>query len=90
MFKLDNNCLVWRHSRDEINTLRGIIPICSSCKNIRDDIGAWIQIEAYISEHTEAEFSHGMCTDCRRKLYPDMADEIIAKRETSTVHKQKN
>ncbi|MCK9419055.1 MAG: response regulator [Nitrospirae bacterium] len=54
-----------------IKTLHGILPICSSCKKIRDDKGAWTQIEAYISEHTDAEFSHGICSDCAKKLYPD-------------------
>jgi len=56
----------------EIKTLRGIIPICSHCKKIRDDKGYWSQIESYISEHSEAEFSHGICTECAKKYYPDM------------------
>jgi YesN/AraC family two-component response regulator len=54
-----------------IKTLHGILPICSSCKKIRDDKGSWTQIEAYISEHTDAEFSHGICAECAGKLYPD-------------------
>lgn len=54
-----------------IKTLHGILPICSSCKKIRDDKGSWTQIEAYISEHTDAEFSHGICSECAQKLYPD-------------------
>jgi YesN/AraC family two-component response regulator len=54
-----------------IKTLHGILPICSSCKKIRDDEGSWTQIEAYISEHTDAEFSHGICSECAEKLYPD-------------------
>jgi len=56
---------------DEIKTLRGIIPICSNCKKIRDDKGYWEQIEAYISDHSEAQFSHGICPDCAQELYPD-------------------
>lgn len=56
---------------DEIKTLRGIIPICSHCKKIRDDEGYWEQIEAYISDHSEAQFSHGICPDCAQELYPD-------------------
>ncbi|MFK5951822.1 MAG: response regulator [Desulfobacterium sp.] len=56
---------------DEIKTLRGIIPICSHCKKIRDDKGYWEQIEAYISDHSEAQFSHGICPDCAQELYPD-------------------
>ncbi len=54
----------------EIKTLQKILPICASCKKIRDNTGAWKQIEAYISEHTETEFSHGLCNDCAKKLYP--------------------
>jgi len=55
----------------EIKTLHGIVPICSSCKKIRDDEGAWHQMEEYISAHTDAQFSHGICKDCARKLYPE-------------------
>lgn len=54
-----------------IKTLRGLIPICASCKKIRDDKGYWGQIEAYIRDHSEAEFSHGLCPECVKKLYPD-------------------
>ncbi len=60
----------------EIKTLHGILPICSSCKKVRDDSGAWHQLEAYIRDHTDAEFSHGLCMDCARKLYPDIAGRI--------------
>ena len=56
----------------EIKTLKGIVPICASCKKIRDDQGFWNQIEAYVREHSEAEFSHGLCPDCARTLYPDI------------------
>lgn len=59
----------------EIKTLKGIIPICASCKKIRKDSGAWEQLEKYISEKSEAQFSHGVCPDCMRKLYPDYIDE---------------
>ncbi len=54
---------------DEIETLSGIIPICSSCKKIRDDKGYWSQVEAYVEEHSKAQFSHGMCEECCEKLY---------------------
>lgn len=60
-----------KEAYDEISTLRGIIPICASCKKIRDDKGYWNQIESYIKEHSEAEFSHSICPDCLKKLYPD-------------------
>lgn len=55
---------------NEIKTLRGILPICASCKKIRDDKGYWNQIEEYIRARSDAEFSHGLCPDCAKKLYP--------------------
>ncbi|MGV8058118.1 MAG: PAS domain S-box protein [Smithellaceae bacterium] len=56
---------------DEVRTLRGIVPICASCKKIRDDGGYWNQVEQYVSAHSEAEFSHSICPDCFEKLYPE-------------------
>ena len=56
----------------EVKTLRGFLPICSYCKQIRDDKGYWSQIESYIHKHSDAEFSHGICPECANKLYPDM------------------
>ncbi len=56
----------------EIKTLQGLIPICSGCKNIRNKKGDWEQLEIYIKEHSGAEFSHGICPDCRDKLYPEL------------------
>jgi len=56
----------------EIKTLEGIIPICSHCKQIRDDKGYWNQIETYIQDHSESEFSHSICQECATKYYPDM------------------
>jgi PAS domain S-box-containing protein len=55
----------------EIKTLKGILPICASCKRIRDDKGYWNQIEAYIRDRSDAQFSHGICPECREKLYPE-------------------
>jgi len=55
----------------KVKTLSGLIPICSSCKKIRDDKGYWNQIEAYIKEHSDADFSHGFCPECMKKLYPE-------------------
>jgi len=60
---------------EHIKTLRGIIPICASCKKIRDDKGYWQQVEAYVSRHTEAQFSHGVCPDCMKKLYPEFCED---------------
>lgn len=56
---------------EEIKKLSGLLPICASCKKIRDDKGYWEQIESYISAHSEAEFSHGMCPECFEKCYAD-------------------
>jgi hypothetical protein len=66
-------------SLSEVKMLRGILPICSSCKKIRDDRGYWNQVEQYIKDHSEATFSHGLCPDCARKLYPSLYDEMNAK-----------
>ena len=53
-----------------VKILKGLLPICAACKNIRDDKGYWNQLEVYITDHSEAEFTHGLCPDCIRKLYP--------------------
>lgn len=55
----------------KIKTLKGLLPICASCKKIRDDRGYWEKVELYISKHTEAEFTHGICPDCLQRLYPE-------------------
>ncbi len=54
---------------EEIKTLQGIIPICTSCKNIRDDKGYWNHIEAYTREYYQAEFTHCICLECAKKIY---------------------
>ncbi len=59
-----------REALENIKTLKGLLPICASCKKIRDDTGYWNQIETYVSTHSEAEFSHGLCPVCANKLYP--------------------
>lgn len=56
---------------DEIKTLKGILPICSSCKDIRDANGEWHRMEAYIRDRSDAQFSHGICPTCAKKLYPE-------------------
>jgi len=58
-----------------VKKLSGMLPICASCKKIRDDKGYWTQIEAYIRDHSEAEFSHGICPECMKKLYPEFCSE---------------
>ncbi len=62
-------------SLSEVKVLSGLLPICASCKKIRDDKGYWRRIEAYISSHSGAEFSHGICPECAKKLYPDYFGE---------------
>ena len=61
-----------RQALSEVKTLRGFLPICAHCKRIRDDQGYWNQIEAYIRDHSDAEFSHGICPECSRKYYPEL------------------
>ncbi len=56
----------------KVRTLTGLLPICASCKKIRDDKGYWEQIEVYIRERSEAEFSHSICPECAKELYPDV------------------
>lgn len=55
---------------DEIRQLRGILPLCSFCKKVRNDSGYWEQVEIYIETHSQAEISHGVCPDCMKKHYP--------------------
>jgi response regulator RpfG family c-di-GMP phosphodiesterase len=75
--KLQRDILIHRNEElqkalAKIKTLSGLLPICASCKKIRDDQGYWTQLEYYISEHSEAEFTHGCCPECMKKLYPEM------------------
>ena len=60
-----------REALAKVKTLSGLLPICAACKRIRDDNGYWQQIEAYIRDHSQAEFSHAICPECARRLYPD-------------------
>lgn len=60
---------------EEIRVLRGILPICMHCKQIRDGEGAWQEVEQYIAGQTEARFSHGVCPDCMSRFYPDVCAE---------------
>jgi len=65
-----------QESLEKVKLLSGFLPICASCKNIRDDKGYWNQIESYISNNSEAVFSHGICPDCVKKLYPELVDKM--------------
>ena len=69
MFELQN-------ALSNVKTLSGLIPICASCKKIRNDQGFWNQLESYIMEHSDATFSHGICPDCIQKLYPDAYERL--------------
>ncbi len=62
-----------------MNNLGGIVPICMNCKNIRDESGSWVRLEQYISDRSEADFSHGICPDCLQKLYPEHYAKILRK-----------
>ncbi len=74
---------------EETKILRGLLPICASCKKIRDDQGYWIQIESYIQNHSEAQFSHGICQECQEKLY-GKEDWFIRKKAKSEANKKRN
>lgn len=60
---------------EEIKTLRGIVPICSFCKKIRDAEGKWTEVEVYVSKHSEAQFSHSFCPECGKKHYGDLLED---------------
>jgi len=64
----------YRSAMSELRTLRGILPICARCKKIRDGEGYWHQVESYIASHSEAEFSHGLCDDCLKIAYRELAE----------------
>ena len=66
-----NLTLLLKMALSEVRKLSGLLPICAACKKIRDDKGFWNQIEVYISQHSEAQFSHGICPECCKRIYPD-------------------
>jgi hypothetical protein len=70
-----------RNALAKVNQLSGLLPICASCKKIRDDKGYWTQIEGYIRDHSEADFTHGICPECAEKLYAHLN---IGKTKTGT------
>lgn len=85
--KLQRDALALRNAElkdalAKIKTLSGLIPICASCKKIRDDKGYWNQLELYIRDHSDAEFSHSYCPECIKKLYPQYPDKVSGKDET--------
>ena len=68
----------------KVKTLSGLLPICASCKKIRDDTGYWNQIESYLSSHSEVLFSHGICPECTKKLYPEYYENVWGKEDKSS------
>jgi two-component system cell cycle response regulator len=72
--ELQQTNLELRQALETIKTLHGLLPICANCKKIRDDEGYWRQIEEYLQQHADVEFSHGLCPECIRKLYPDFTE----------------
>lgn len=69
MIILVSHEIVLQKYRSEVKVMSGLLPICSSCKKIRDDEGYWNRLETYIESHTDAHFSHGLCQECEKKLY---------------------
>lgn len=63
------------HARHDLTALRGIIPICSNCKKVRVGRQEWQQIESYVRDHSDAQFSHGICPSCTKQLYPEYAED---------------
>jgi PAS domain S-box-containing protein len=80
-FEEDRERLIYqlKEALSKVKKLSGLLPICASCKKIRDDKGYWNQIESYIGDHSEAEFSHGICPDCMKKLYPEYTKQTADK-----------
>lgn len=74
---------------ERIKTLSGLLPICSECKKIRDDQGYWNLLEAYIEKHADVEFSHGICPDCLKKLYPKYYQNRYGKGRLSAAVRDK-
>ena len=70
----------------QVKTLSGLLPICASCKKIRDDRGYWTQIESYIRSHSDAQFTHGICPECIRKLYPGLEPRPLPDSNAQHVH----
>lgn len=65
-----------QNALNAVQELSGILPICANCKKIRDDEGYWHDVDVYISRHTKAEFTHGICAECANKLYPSLFDKM--------------
>jgi nitrate/nitrite-specific signal transduction histidine kinase len=71
------------HALSQVKTLSGLLPICASCKKVRDDTGYWEQIEKYIINRSDAVFSHGICPECLKRLYPGIVNDDEAERHAT-------
>lgn len=78
-----NTHLRLKRANEEINRLKGLLPICSSCKKIRTEDGYWKEVEQYVSERSDTQFTHGLCKECARDLYPETYERIEKKKPES-------
>ncbi len=62
---------------EDVKILSGLLPICANCKKVRDDDGYWSEVEVYVKDHSDVQFSHGICPDCAEQLYPDIYDKLF-------------
>ena len=74
---LANHVKELENALTQIKRLEGLLPICASCKSIRDHSGRWIELETYLAGHSDVEFSHGICPVCAERLYPDIMQKIL-------------
>ena len=81
--ELRNRVIELQDALTKVQTLQGLIPICANCKKIRSDGDYWMQVEEYIEQHSEAEFSHGICPDCLKELYPEIYKKMHIQKHTS-------
>ena len=82
--KLERTTAELQKALDNIKTLEGLLPICASCKNIRNDNGYWQKVEVYIREHSKAKFSHSICPECAHRLYPDLYNDAKTEKNNNT------
>lgn len=84
--RLADTMTALREALAQVKQLKQLLSICASCRKVRDDDGAWYDLDKYISDHLDTRFTHGLCDTCIQKHYPDMWEGIKAKREQE-VHK---
>jgi hypothetical protein len=78
-----NSISLLQDALQDVKVLKGFLPICAQCKNIRDDQGYWNKVEKYISCHSEAIFTHGICPKCANDLYPDLYNEVVSSNDNN-------